>query len=204
MINADPQRTMSFTMFAQPDYYFQTFSPCPVGQGCVNSGFAWIHGDYSNDVGQTWLGMVGPGVQNVGTDDTTWTDHTDIVPTMMSLLGLKPDYVPDGRVITQILTPSAAKGGNGEAFTQLGDIYKQLDAPYGDFSHSLIVASTNGMKANDATYLSTENAIKSLASERDTLVAQMRDVLNGAANGHQEQLIRQGQDLLTRAAALAS
>ena len=29
MINADPQRTMPFTMFAEPDYFFQTFSPCP-------------------------------------------------------------------------------------------------------------------------------------------------------------------------------
>ena len=28
MINADPQRTMSFTMFSQPDFFFQTFSPC--------------------------------------------------------------------------------------------------------------------------------------------------------------------------------
>ena len=58
MINADPKRTMSFTMFSNPDYYFQTFSPCPVGQGCLNDAFAWIHGDYSNDIGQTWLGIV--------------------------------------------------------------------------------------------------------------------------------------------------
>ena len=84
MINADPLRTMSFTMFSQPDYFFQTFSPCPSpSQGCLNDGFAWIHGDYSNDIGQTWLGMVGPGVRHGGLDDRTWTDHTDIVPTMM-------------------------------------------------------------------------------------------------------------------------
>ena len=50
-------------MFSQPDYYFQTFSPCPgKSQGCLNDSFAWIHGDYSNDIGQTWLGVVGPGV----------------------------------------------------------------------------------------------------------------------------------------------
>ena len=51
-------------------------------QGCLNDSFAWIHGDYSNDIGQTWLGMAGPGVKNGGIDDSTWTDHTDIVPTM--------------------------------------------------------------------------------------------------------------------------
>ena len=38
---------MSFTMFSQPDYFFETFSPCPgASQGCLNDGFAWIHGDY--------------------------------------------------------------------------------------------------------------------------------------------------------------
>jgi hypothetical protein len=204
MTNADPQRTMSFTMFSEPDYFFETFSPCPVGQGCLNDSFAWIHGDYSNDIGQTWLGMVGPGVANNGIDDQTWTDHTDIVPTMDALTGLSPDYTPDGRVITQALTAPAAKGGNGTSFEDLGDVYKQLDAPYGEFAHSLIVASTNGIKSDDNAYVSTERAIQSLASERDGLVAQMRDVLTGGATGHREQLIQQGRDLLARAAALAA
>jgi hypothetical protein len=204
MLNADPQRTMPFTMFAVPDYFFQTSSPCPApSQGCLSDAFAWIHGDYSNDIGQTWLGMVGPGVANGGLDTTTWTDHADIVPTVMSLLGLTTDYTPDGRVITQVLTPSAAGGGNSASFEELGDVYKQLDAPYGDFAHSLIVASTKGIKADNATYLSTENAIKSLTTKRDSLVDQMRDVLTGAANGHREQLMSDGQDLLAQAAALA-
>jgi len=217
MINADPRRTMSFTMFAQPDYYFQTFTPCPtvtqppplpplVSQGCLNDSFAWIHGDYSNDIGQTWLGVAGPGVKSAGIDDTTWTDHTDIVPTMMYLLGLSTDYQPDGRVIMQVLTPSVAKGGNGASFIQLGDVYKQLNAPYGAFAHSLIVASTNGIQSNDVndmTYLNTERAIQSLASQRDALVQQMKDVLDGSANGHREQLVRQGLDLLAAAQALA-
>ena len=203
MINTDPQRTMSFTMFSQPDYFFETFSPCPTGQGCVNDGFAWIHGDYHNDIGQTWLGMAGPGVKAGGLDDSTWSDHTDIVPTVDALTGLSADYTPDGRVITQVLTPSVAKGANGASFTDLGNIYKQLDAPYGAFAHSLIVASTNGIKSDDATYLSTEQSIKSLTADRDSLVDQMRAVLDGTANGHREQLIRQGQDLLSQAAALA-
>ena len=204
MINADPNRTMSFTMFAQPDYYFQTFSPCPTpSQGCLNDGFAWIHGDYTNDIGQTWLGMAGPGVSPNGIDKATWSDHTDIVPTMTSLLGLTPDYQPDGRVITQILTPQAAKGGNSASFTQLGDLYKQLNAPYGDFVHSLIVASTKGIAANDTTYLATEQQIQALTTRRDALAAQMKDVLDGSATGHREQLIHDGQTLLDDAAALA-
>jgi hypothetical protein len=204
MVNADPQRTMPFTMFAQPDYFFETFSPCPGrSQGCLNNGFAWIHGDYANDIGQTWLGVVGPGVQSGGIDDSTWTDHTDIVPTVNALVGLTPDYQSDGRVIMQILVPSVAKGGNGASFVELGDVYKQLNAPYGDFAHSLIVASTSGIMADDATYLSMERQIQRLTSQRDALVQQMKDVLDGSANGHREQLIEQGHSLLGAARALA-
>jgi hypothetical protein len=203
MINADPLRTMSFTMFSQPDYFFETFSPCPKGQGCVNDGFAWIHGDYANQIGQTWLGMVGPGVRGDGIDNQTWTDHTDIVPTVNALLGLKADYTPDGRVVTQILSPRVAKGGNGQSSQLLGSVYKQLDAPYGLFNHSLVVASTNGIKSDNATYLATEQAIQSLATQRDALVLQIRDVLNGAGHGHSQQLIRQGFELFERAARLA-
>jgi hypothetical protein len=204
MVNADPQRTMSFTMFSVPDYFFETVTPCTgKSQGCLSDSFAWIHGDYSNDIGQTWLGMVGPGVKNAGTDDSTWTDHTDIVPTVNALLGLTPDYQPDGRVITQILVPSVAKGGNGESLTELGDLYKQLNAPYGDFAHSLIVASTNAIKADDSTYLSTESQIQQLTSQRDDLVQQMKNVLDGTDKGQREQLIAAGQSLLQAAQVLA-
>jgi hypothetical protein len=207
MINADPQRTMSFTMFSQPDYFFETFSPCPKGnpaQGCLNDGFAWIHGDYANDIGQTWLGVVGPGVRDGGVDNSTWTDHTDIVPTMNALLGLHADYTPDGRVVTQILVPPVAKGGNGESSQLLGSVYKQLDAPYGLFNHWLIVASTNGIRSDDTTYLATEQAIQSLTAQRDALVLQMRDVLNGTGHGHSEQLVRRGYELFEQASRLAS
>jgi hypothetical protein len=205
MINTDPQRTMSFTMFAQPDEYFQTFSPCPSpSQGCLNDSFAWIHGDYSEDIGRTWLGIAGPGIRNGGQDDSTWTDHTDVVPTINAVLGLTPDYRPDGRVITQVLTPSVAKGGNGQSFQQLGNTLKQLDAPYGAFNHSLIVASTNAIKSDDATYLSVEQQIQQLTIQRDALVDQIQADLTGTSTGHREQLIHQGQALLDQAAQLAN
>ena len=224
MIDADAQRSMSFTMFSQPDYFLETTSPCSgKSQGCVSDGFAWIHGDYSNDIGQTWLGLVGPGIQRNGLDTTTWTDHTDIVPTVDALLGLEGDYQPDGRVITQALTSSDAQGGDGHSFTELGDLYKQLNAPYGDFAHSLIVASTTGIKADDATYLKTEQQIQQLAAQRDALVERMKDLLNDDGDdddgddhprdggrrgvdddrGHREQLLRAGYELLKSARDLA-
>ena len=210
MINADPLRSMSFTMFSQPDYFFETFSPCPSGsQGCINDGFAWIHGDYANDIGQTWLGVVGPDVANNGLDDTTWTDHTDIVPTIMNRVGLKTDYVPDGRDITEI-DKGGPHGPDGLSLETLGWLYKQLDAPYGDFAHSVVLASTRGIQSNttgDDTYLSTENAIQSLTTQRDALVGQIRDVLDGGPGsdpGHVAALMQQAQGLLGQAQALGS
>ena len=55
------------------------------------------------DIGATWLGMAGPGVENLGQTSKVWSDHTDIQPTMLALAGLKDDYAPDGRVLTEFL-----------------------------------------------------------------------------------------------------
>ena len=101
-----------------------------------------------------------------------------------------------------MLIRPVALGGNGESFTELGNLYKQLNAPYGEFCHSLIVASTNGIKADDSTYLSMEQKIQSLASQRDALAQQMKNVLEGKAHGHREQLVRDGRRLLEAAHAL--
>jgi hypothetical protein len=141
-----------------------------------------------------------------------------------ALLGLQPDYQPDGRAINQVLTSSDAQDGDSHSLTALGDLYKQLNAPYGDFNHSLIVASTNGIKADDATYLKTEQQIQELAAQRDALVAHMKDLLNDQGDddgddddhprdagrrgsdddhGHREQLFHDGNDLLKAARALA-
>jgi hypothetical protein len=214
MINADPQRTMSFTMFSKPDFYFQTFSPCPSPQkACVNAGFAYIHGDYAPDIGQTWLGMVGPGIKNEGVDNRTWSDHSDIAPTMLALLGLKTDYQPDGRVISEPLSGWAVKGDSGESMGDLGTVYKQVNAPYGDFAHSLIVASTKGISSSDSVYLDMEQKIQDLTTARDALVTQMKAALNGTGgsdgnhgwdDGNAKRLIREGMRLLAQARALAA
>ena len=64
-----------------------------------NQTFAWNHGGIQPEVATTWVGMVGPGVEKSGSPATSfWSDHTDIRPTMLALLGLKDDYVSDGRV----------------------------------------------------------------------------------------------------------
>ena len=72
-----------------------------------NQTFAWNHGGIQPEVRSTWIGWVGPGVAKQAQTDKVWTDHTDIRPTMLALLGLQDDYVSDGRVVTEFLKTDA-------------------------------------------------------------------------------------------------
>jgi hypothetical protein len=104
MVTADPARTPTFTMFADPNYYLYAGAPnCTSACVSENPAFAWNHGTVSPDINTTWLGIVGPGVQHLGITNSIWTDHTDIRLTMLELLGLKDDYIHSGRAIFEII-----------------------------------------------------------------------------------------------------
>jgi hypothetical protein len=195
MITADPQRTPTLTMFAQPDWFFfagapNCNSPCiTVPTTPPTSTFAWNHGGIQPEIATTWLGLVGPGVRNNG-DDATWADHTDVRPTMLNLVGLGDSYVHDGRVLIDQLDASAVPQSlraHRETLRRLGDVYKQLNAPFGAFSMSVLKASTQAIKSgsdtNDSTYVSLEGRIGALTSRRDALASQIRAALDGAAFG---------------------
>src|SRR5438093_4477313 len=98
MENTDPRRTPSFTGFADPNYFITAANSGPScgSNPCIDYHFAWSHGDVQPVIATTWMGMVGPGVQNGGVDSSTWTDHANVRPTMLTLLGLKDDYVQCG------------------------------------------------------------------------------------------------------------
>jgi hypothetical protein len=88
-VNADANRTPSFTVFPRPDFYMSTgtgdpttnpktpncptSTPATAAANCVviNNGFAWNHGYYAPEIDNTWLGIVGPGVANKGVDGFT-------------------------------------------------------------------------------------------------------------------------------------
>jgi hypothetical protein len=218
MINADPKRTPTFTMFGNPDFFFQTTNlsgGCAGSTVCVNPAFAWNHGDVQEEIANTWIGLVGPGVGSGGIDSSTWTDHTNVRPTMMALLGLKDDYVQDGRVLIEALTTKATPQSliaHRETVQRLGDVYEQLNASFGSFALDTLKASTGALASTDETkYASIENAIASLTSQRDALAAQIRNGLNSAAFDNQalnEQQakgwIDQAQSLIGQASALAA
>jgi hypothetical protein len=88
-VNADPNRTPSFTVFPKGDFFLTSgmqdrgsTASNPTGDGCptataataatacgsISNGFAWDHGYYAPEIDNTWLGIVGPGVANKGLD----------------------------------------------------------------------------------------------------------------------------------------
>jgi acid phosphatase len=228
MVTADPARTPTFTPFAQGDYFLNASSttPCPNNDlsNCVflpntagsTQTFAWNHGGIQPEIRTTWVGIIGPGVEKMEPGTALWSDHTDIRPTILELVGLKDSYVSDGRVLTDILSPSVLPGSlnaNRTTVAALGAAYKQIMASFGQFSLDTLVASTGALgtdSAGDAVYNETETALSNLGTQRDALAAQMRLALWRAEFGNQKidqkqanGWIDEANGLLDQASALA-
>jgi phospholipase C len=229
MVTADPARTPTFTPFAQGDYFLNASqsTPCtdndldncvflPSTAGGVNS-FAWNHGGIQPEVATTWVGIAGPGVEKRQPGDDLWSDHTDIRPTMLELLGLKDSYVSDGRVLTEILKddvlPKSLKQHHG-IVDDLGAAYKQIMASFGQLSMDSLTASTAALASDtpgDTVYSDTEAKLAKLGEDRDALAGKIRLALWNAEFGGQAIDQRQAKgwvddanDLLGRATALAA
>ncbi|HYM50542.1 MAG TPA: hypothetical protein VET65_08195, partial [Candidatus Limnocylindrales bacterium] len=189
MITADPARTPTFTWFADPAYFFYAGAPS-CSSPCVQEqfGFAWNHGDIQKEIVTTWLGLVGPGIRNLGVNHSIWSDHTDVRPTLLSLTGLTDDYSHQGRVLMEAINPSALPRSMRQhrgTLEALASTYKQLNATVGEFGMATLSASTtalaSGSSANDSQYVSLENRLASLGAERDAVAGQMESMLERAA-----------------------
>jgi hypothetical protein len=210
MVTADPARTPTFTWFANPDYFLfagarNCSSPCVT----INSAFAWNHGDIGQDINVTWLGVVGPGVRNLGVKDDLWTDHSDIRPTLLALAGLHDDYIHSGRPITEIMT------GTRQDLDRLAAVYKQINAPVGQLGLDSAAFATRAIlssSAGDQQYLDADSTLASWTAQRDALASQMIALLDftapGATTHHNDRdvndLIVQGQQLLDTVHSAAS
>jgi hypothetical protein len=216
MLTFDPLRDPSFTIFGNPDYYVTGSAACGTSAtpqtSCVTQtpGFAWNHGDVQPQITTTWLGVAGAGVDQAGLDNTTWSDHTDVRPMLLTLVGLKDDYQHEGRALVEKMSgwaqPSAVK--QSANFVALAQILKQISAPVGPLGlaslHASTVALESGNAADDSTYASIENQLASYTAQRDALVAQIVPLLEAAQfNGKPipdataANLIQQGQNLLS-------
>ena len=225
MVTADPNRTPTYTLFADPDwFFFATGGPvCALQSDCAlipartSQSFAWNHGDIQEEIATTWVGYVGPGIEHKKVVDDIWTDHTDVRPTMLTALGLKDDYAHDGVATVDILKSDALPKSLQEhrgTLTKLDGVLKQLDAPFGQFGVDSLIISTRALASNspgDATYTQLENQLLGYIGRRDALVAQIiaaveadefaGQVLNqNSANDW----VRQGNALLSEVHAASS
>ena len=216
MITADPARTPSFIMFADPDYFFLTFGSASAVE---DPGFAWNHGGIQPEIVGTWLGLVGPGVRHGddgGGSAVQFSDHTDIRPTILALVGLQDDYIHDGRVLFEALNPSAlpqSLTAHRDTLLQLARVYKQINAPVGPLGLGSLKVSTAALASNsdnDEVYTRLEGTIAAWQQQRDAIAHQMRALLEDAAFGgnpiseqQAKRLISQGQHLLNQVASCA-
>jgi hypothetical protein len=214
MVTADPARTPTLTMFAKPDFYLTADGTTCRTLNCeAYATDVWNHGDIASDINTSWMGFVGPGVRNLGTDSTTWASETDTRPTILALLGLTDDYTHAGRVLTDIVDPASVPAAVSDPnYEKLARMYTSLESPVGPFALSTLAASTDGLASgsatNDDTYTRTEARIGQFGTRRNDIGYAIIGLLEGAAFHGQSipasmaaQLVHQGQILLDQAAA---
>jgi hypothetical protein len=217
MVTFSPQRTPTFTIFGDDNYFFETGNnngcATPTDPVCEAPGFAWNHGDFQKQITQTWVAFAGPGVKTLGRHDDQFTDHADVRPTLMALLGLKDDYVHEGRVVAEWMQNRALPDGiedGRENFIELARIYKQLNAPKGQLGRASLVWSNRSVTGTDKTYARYLKQIADITEDRDELASQIKTVLNNAefhgkpvSEGSEEGLGHRAQRLIDRVKDLA-
>jgi hypothetical protein len=153
--------------------------------------------------------MVGPGIENVGVTGAFFSDHTDIRPTIMSLVGLTDDYTHDGRVLIEVMTDGAVPATlqqHGATFGRLASVYKAINAPLGTLGMTTLQSTTTAVQGNDTAYIGYLVQLKALTGQRNTIAGHMIQMMEAsefagipfndiAANVH----ITLGQDLLASA-----
>lgn len=209
MVTADPQRTPTFTLFGDPDYFLQASGPTT--NPLPNPGFMWNHGDIQPEIGRDWLGIVGPGVavNGLNTDAVSFSDHTDLRPTMLKLLGLHDDYQSDGRVLVEILNSNALPASltkHQETLIRLGESYKDINAPFAQLGMDTLkistTAVTSGDSGNDSVYTSLEGKLSSWKQTRDAIAGNMKQMLEDTAFNNISLDNSQAEALIVQASAL--
>jgi hypothetical protein len=112
-----------------------------------------------------------------------WTDHTELRPTMLSLLGLTDDYADDGNLVAQVVNDGALPASvlaHRAAYEQVQGRLKQLNAPFGQFGHDAEVVSTTAVAGDDSTYNGFAAQLAACRDQRNALAASIQGQLNEA------------------------
>ena len=191
MVTADPNRTPTFILFGNPDFFlFSSGSTkaCSPLSACSSESdaFAWNHGDFQPEITNTWLGLVGPGVDHKGATGAIFSDHTDIRPTIISLVGLVDDYTHDGRVLFEVLHDDAIPVPLRQHRGTLSDLaaaYKAINAPLGTLGKLTLQHATAAIEGPDAAYIAFVAQLAGFTQQRDALAGEIIQMLEGAAFG---------------------
>ena len=186
MVTHDPARTPTLTFFGNDDFFItaaRSVTACSPLAACSDEqpGFNWNHGDFQQSITHTWLGIVGPHVRKQGETGETFTDHTDVRPTVLQLTGLTDDYVHDGRAIVEVFDGEVPQR---EIVSRLAAAYKQINAPLGELGRRTLMISTRAIAADDATYGAFEAKIAGLTAQRNAIASRMITILEAAAFNH--------------------
>ncbi len=182
-------RTPTLIAFSDADYIFNRGA-------CSNCG-RWNHGTIHPDITDSWLALIGPGIKRGAMTNATtvdsFTDHTDIIPTIRAFLGISSSGDVDGVPIFAALDRATS-----DDLLQLREAFKQLNAPLGRFGSAILKISTQGALGGPAARAQADTRIKDLKSRHDALVAEMRPALDGAKQLSRDQVL----DLAKRAQTL--
>jgi hypothetical protein len=207
LTSGDPARNASFVFFGDPDYFLTDF-PASTCETCINPLFAWNHGDIQPEIATTWIGLVGPGVSHLGQTGRTWSDHADVRPTVLALLGLKDTYVHDGRALVEVIQDHARPARLREAeglLSEFADLFKQINAPFGGLAQDSLKISTAALSSNapgDSVYTVLQGKIAGWTARRDGLAEDMKALLDGATFHGQPFDARRARQLAAEARAL--
>src|SRR5262249_30674720 len=97
---------------------------------------------------------------------------------------LQDDFVHDGRVLVEDLEPEAlphSLRAHHDAFVDLAQAYKQLNAPVGSVGLDSLVFATRAIKGDDEDYGEYLTVIGPITAARNQLADEIRRVLDDAA-----------------------
>ena len=165
MVNADPNRTPTFTMFGNPDFFFRRRTRARECRVCVNPGFAWNHGDIQQEIGNTWVGIVGPGIaaRRHRLDDVDGSHE----PAADDAVAARPEGRLRRRRARARRRRSTSRHSRARSAArtcaQLADAYEQVNASFGAFATDTLKASTTALESTDDTHVHVDSRTRSRA-----------------------------------------
>ncbi|MCA6120292.1 hypothetical protein J6500_00010 [Bradyrhizobium sp. WSM 1704] len=210
LVTASPARTPHIIMFADPDYLNRTTASradCAAPPACIaiNRDVTWMRGDIRQSLGGSWFGMVGPGVRRRGETADIVSNHADLRPTLLALLGLTDRYVHDGAVLVDALEPAAlpaAIAGDPDTYAALTRAAKTLNDPLGQLARNSLALATQAIRGDDGGYQRYLDTIGTITARRNALAREINAQLNGAAFARRPISAAYAHALIGRAQAL--